>query len=73
MITWLGLIALCAGLAIGGPAAWSEDTESWDRYLDRPRGPYRGQVVDAETKAPLAGAVVVALWRRDRVYPVHSV
>jgi hypothetical protein len=30
-------------------------------------------VVDAETKAPLAGAVVVALWSRDRVYPFHSV
>ncbi len=26
-----------------------------------------------ETKAPLAGAVVVVLWLRDRVYPFHSV
>jgi hypothetical protein len=73
MSAWLGLIVLCAGLVFGASAAWSQETESWDRYLDRPRGPYRGQVVDAETKAPLAGAVVVALWRRDRISPVHSV
>ena len=43
--------------------------EGWDRYLDHPRGPYRGRIIDAETKAPLPGAVVVALWWRDRVYP----
>jgi hypothetical protein len=30
-------------------------------------------VIDAETKAPLAGAVVVIHWLRDRVYPFHSV
>ncbi len=54
-------------------AAWSQETELRDRYLGRPRGPYRGQVIDAATKAPLAGAVVVALWRRNRVYPFHSV
>jgi hypothetical protein len=43
--------------------------EGWDRYLGHPRGPYRGRIVDADTKVPLPGAVVVALWRRDRVYP----
>jgi hypothetical protein len=68
-----GLIALCVALALASPGACSQDAEGWDRYLDRPRGPYRGQVVDAETKAPLAGAVVVARWLRDRVYPFHSV
>jgi hypothetical protein len=61
--SWLMLV--CAG------SAAAQKPEGWDRYLDRPRGPYRGQVLDAETKAPLAGAVVVALWRRDRVYPFH--
>jgi hypothetical protein len=30
-------------------------------------------VIDADTKAPLAGAVVVAYWSRDRIYPLHSV
>jgi hypothetical protein len=73
MITRLRLIALCALLLVTGTAASSHDTERWDRYLDRPRGPYRGQVVDAETKAPMAGAVVVVHWLRDRVYPVHMV
>jgi hypothetical protein len=73
MITWVRLGALCGVLLLAGPSAWSQDVERWDRYLDRPRGPYRGQVVDAETKAPLAGAVVVALWWRNRVYPFHSV
>ncbi len=73
MIAWLRLVALCIVLLMPGPSAWSQDTERWDRYLDRPRGPYQGQVVDAETKAPLAGAVVVVRWLRDRVYPVHMV
>ena len=53
--------------------AWAQAPETWDRYLDRYRGPYRGQVIDADTKAPLAGAVVVAMWTRDRMYPLHSV
>jgi hypothetical protein len=69
----LGLLVLCVVLALGGSAARAQDSERWDRYLDRPRGPYRGQVVDAESKAPLAGAVVVARWLRDRIYPFHSV
>ena len=73
MMTWLRLVVLCGVLVVADPPAWSQDTEMWDRYLDRPRGPYQGQVVDAETKAPLAGAVVVALWWRNRVYPFHSV
>lgn len=74
MSAWFRVVVLCCLLVMGGPlAAWSQEAERWDRYLDRPRGPYRGQVIDAETKAPLAGAVVVALWWRNRVYPFHSV
>lgn len=73
MIAWVRVVALCGVLVVAGSPASSQDTERWDRYLDRPRGPYRGQVVDAETKAPLAGAVVVVRWLRDRVYPVHMV
>ena len=74
MRTWLRVVALCCVILTCGPiAAWSQETELRDRYLGRPRGPYQGQVIDAETKAPLAGAVVVALWRRNRVYPFHSV
>jgi hypothetical protein len=73
MMTWLRLVVVCGVLVVADPPAWSQDTELWDRYLDRPRGPYQGQVVDAETKAPLAGAVVVVRWLQDRVYPVHMV
>lgn len=73
MRDWIQLVGLSAFLIMAGSPAHSEDVERWDRYLDRPRGPYRARVVDAHTKAPLAGAVVVALWRRDRVYPFHSV
>jgi len=74
MSGWLRVVVLCCALLMGSPlAAWSQEAERWDRYLDRPRGPYRGQVIDAETKAPLVGAVVVALWWRNRVYPFHSV
>jgi hypothetical protein len=74
MIAWVGVVALSVALVMASAlASWSQDTERWDRYLDRPRGPYRGQVVDAGTKAPLVGAVVVVHWLRDRVYPVHMV
>jgi hypothetical protein len=74
MMASVRLFTLCLVLVMAGTlAAWAQDTETWDRYLDRSRGPYRGQVVDAETKAPLVGAVVVVRWLRDRVYPVHMV
>lgn len=53
--------------------AWGQEQEGRDRYLDRPRGPYRGQVIDSDTRTPLVGAVVVAYWPRDRIYPFHSV
>lgn len=42
----------------------------WDRYLNGYRGPYRGRVIAAETKAPLQGVVVVAKWEREREYPL---
>lgn len=74
MSTWLKLIAMSLLLVLPASRAQGQQPgELWDRYLDRPRGPYRGRVIDAETKAPLAGAVVVARWLRDRVYPLHSV
>ena len=73
MIVRLGIVLLGALLIAPAAAARAQDTELWDRYLDGPRGPYRAQVIDADTRAPLAGAVVVVLWRRDRVYPFHSV
>ena len=56
--------------ALGSAAGAS--AQAWDRYLDGYHGPYRGRVVDAETKQPIAGAVVVAVWSRQKIYPLHS-
>ena len=36
-----------------------------ERFLKGPAKPYRGKVVDAETGAPIAGAVVIAVWERE--------
>jgi len=38
-------------------------------------GPYRGKVIDAETKKPIEGAVVVAVWMKNefRVIESHEV
>lgn len=52
------LLASGCGIDAGFPPGY---------YLEGTRGPYRGRVVDAETKAPLQGAVVVATWWRDRI------
>ena len=69
MTLWLRVTLLGFCLAAAASVAWGQKPEGWDRYLDGYRGPYRGQVIDADTRAPLVGAVFVALWRRDRVYP----
>jgi hypothetical protein len=57
----VGLLLLLTLLA-GAVACESGESpeEQWARL--RGRGPYRGRVVDAVTKQPLAGAVVVAVW-----------
>jgi len=34
----------------------------WEPYIQGTEGPYRGRVVDARTKEPIRGAVVVAAW-----------
>lgn len=44
----------------------------WERYLKGSHGPYRGRVIDPETKQPLAGAAVVAVWERVKVQFLHS-
>lgn len=69
MTPWFRTMTVCVWLLLAGAPAWAQIPEGWDRYLGRHRGPYRGQILESQTKAPLAGAVVVALWRRDVVYP----
>jgi hypothetical protein len=69
MISWIRLIAVCSCLVVVPSLACAQ---GWDLYIGHYRGPYRGQVIDADTRAPLVGAVVVARWTRDRIYPLHS-
>jgi hypothetical protein len=70
MSRWLRPVTVGMWLLVGFASAWAQVPEGWDRLLGSDRGrPYRGQILDSETKAPLAGAVVVALWVRERVYP----
>jgi len=70
-----------AALALGGPpsgglvpapvVAADAPDGPWRPELERPRGPYRGRVVDADSGRPIAGAVVVAHWAREAVYPLQ--
>ena len=66
----LRVAVACLGVILIGTSASAQMPEGWDRLLGPNRGhPYRGLVLDSETKAPLAGALVVARWVRERVYP----
>ena len=50
------LVFLVAAGCRMGPAQW---------------GPFRGQIVDADTGAPIAGAHFMVMWERDHPNPVH--
>jgi hypothetical protein len=67
------MLAVCFWLlVVCVVSAGAQGPEGWNIYLGQPRGPYRGQVLDADAKTPLAGAVVAAYWVRERAYPFHS-
>jgi hypothetical protein len=55
-IAWLLLVPVAAAGCRSGAEQW---------------GPFRGQIVDAETGAPIPGAHVMASWERDHPNPVH--
>ena len=70
MSRWVRAVVASMGVLVICASAWAQMPEGWDRLLGPNRGrPYRGLILDSETKAPLAGAVVVAMWVRERVYP----
>ena len=70
MSRWVRAAIIVIGVLIVSASAWAQIPEGWDRLLGPNRGrPYRGLIIDSDTKAPLAGAVVVAMWMRERVYP----
>jgi hypothetical protein len=72
------MTGIAAGILLGFVVvSWSggavaQTGQPLERYVNGHRGPYRGRVLDAETGKPLAGVVVVAVWRRDRIMPLHS-
>lgn len=53
---WLVLVFLVSAGCRMGPDQW---------------GPFRGQIVDAETGAPIPGAHFMVMWERDNPNPVH--
>lgn len=62
-----------SGLAVGLVLVLVAPMLAWgQQFLEGYRGSYRGQVLDAETREPLAGAVVVAAWSRIRILPHHA-
>jgi hypothetical protein len=58
---WLGAVAGLAAVLIWRPA---DALEKW--------GPFRGQIVDAETGQPIAGAVVLVVWWEAVPTPVQT-
>jgi hypothetical protein len=65
VVACLGVLVICASASAQMP-------EGWDRLLGPNRGrPYQGLIRDSDTKRPLSGVVIVALWRRERVYPLQ--
>jgi hypothetical protein len=73
-VSAIGVLAVAGALApnLAGPRGRVE-AQVINVYLDGEyHGPYRGRVVDAETGAPLPDTVVVAIWRREIVYPFQT-
>ena len=71
-MTRRGAAALVGLLALTSCGTAAAQTEDGDGYVNGRKGTYRGRVLDAGTGRPLAGVVVVAVWRRDRVVPLGS-
>jgi hypothetical protein len=55
-------------LLLSGASALGQSSDDW--YLDGYRGPYQGRVMDADSRVPLTGVAVVAVWRREIIYPL---
>ena len=66
-MTGRGVTVLVGLLALASCGTAAAQTDDGDGYVNGQKGTYRGRVLDAGTGRPLAGVVVVAVWRRDRV------
>jgi hypothetical protein len=67
------LLALSLLLSLPGVAASQDSGFPTDDYLEGYLGPYRGRVIDTETREPIVGAVVVATWDRYRIIPMRRI
>jgi hypothetical protein len=67
MSQFRGLLMIAAALLTASCGYFTGIMGYPDDYylLGRSRSPYTGRVIDAETRQPLEGAVVVARWNRD--------
>jgi hypothetical protein len=65
---WTACLLFAVGLFIAAPA----QSQLYERYLRGHHGPYKGRVIDAETKRPLHGAVVLAVWDREIPLVIQS-
>jgi len=71
MFSKLNRLLFCCALvsASNTSCALAVSQEEKQFYIQGTSGPYRGRVIDARTKEPIPGAVVVAAWYHD-VYAV---
>jgi hypothetical protein len=64
-VLFVGVLLL---LAWSGPA----DAQLIELYMKGYAGPYHARIVDAETKAPLAGVAVLVIWEYDKIEFLHT-
>lgn len=60
-----GFISFLVSIALGISCSAGVVPREEEGYLRGTQGPYRGRVIDAGTKKPIPGAVVVAVWHID--------
>lgn len=68
VLTLPGAVSRLAGIVLGLALAAAGPIST-----AAAEGPWRGQVLDAESRQPLDGVVVLAYWYRYRFHPVHLV
>ncbi len=61
------VVGLFLGTFLLLPTGYASEASHQGLYLEGAHGPYRGRVIDAGTKQPIPGAVVVAVWRKHTV------
>lgn len=63
--SFVRLACLALGMVLTAACSRGIAAEGDEAYVRDTTGPYRGMVVDAKTKQPIAGVVVLAVWYYD--------